>query len=76
CRVPSTSDSVNLFGRHFQEELYTLLGWRTDPRSSVWKNHLDSSLLPDLAGHIVDGKPIMPGAAYIEIAVQAARRYF
>lgn len=76
CRVQPTSDSVNLFGRHFQEEPYTLLGWRADPRSSVWKNHLDSSLLPDLAGHIVDGKPIMPGAAYIEIAVQAARRYF
>ncbi|MDH0910453.1 SDR family NAD(P)-dependent oxidoreductase [Rhizobium pusense] len=76
CRVQPTSDSVNLFGRHFQEASYTLLGWRTDPRSSVWKNHLDSSLLPDLAGHIVDGKPIMPGAAYIEIAVQAARQYF
>ncbi len=76
CSVQPTSDSVNLFGRNLADGPYSLLGWRTDPRASVWKNHLDATLLPDLAGHVVDGKPILPGAAYIEIALQAARRYF
>lgn len=76
CNVVPTSDSINLLGKDAREEPFTLLGWRTDPRASVWKNHLDASLLPDLAGHVVDGKPIMPGAAYIEIAVQVARRYY
>lgn len=75
-RPHKTSDGINVFGRDLEEAPYTLLGWRVDPQGSVWKNHLDALLLPDLAGHVVDGKPIMPGSAYIEIAVQAARRYY
>ncbi|MCX8996209.1 SDR family NAD(P)-dependent oxidoreductase [Rhizobiaceae bacterium BDR2-2] len=76
CRTQKTSDGINVYGRDLVEAPYTLLGWRADPRASVWKNHIDALLLPDLAGHVVDGKPIMPGSAYIEIAVQAARRYY
>lgn len=75
-RTQKTSDGINVFGRDLVEAPYTLLGWRADPLSSVWKNHIDALLLPDLAGHVVDGKPIMPGSAYIEIAVQAARRFY
>lgn len=75
-RTHRTSDGLNVFGRDLIESPYTLLGWRADPLSSVWKNHIDALLLPDLAGHVVDGKAIMPGSAYIEIAVQAARRYY
>ncbi len=75
-RTQRTSDGINVFGRDFLEGAHTLLGWRADPQSSVWKNHMDALLLPDLAGHVVDGKAIMPGSAYIEIAVQAARHYY
>jgi phthiocerol/phenolphthiocerol synthesis type-I polyketide synthase C len=75
-RPPKTSDGINLFGRDSAETPYTLLGWRTDPNGSVWKNHIDALLFPDLAGHVVDGKSILPGSAYIEIAIQAARSYY
>lgn len=73
-RAPETSDKVNLFGRGQSSEKYTLLGWRTDPKSASWKNHIDSNLFPDLAEHVVDGKAILPGSAFIEIAITAARQ--
>jgi acyl transferase domain-containing protein/NADPH:quinone reductase-like Zn-dependent oxidoreductase/acyl carrier protein len=75
-RANMTSDAINVFGRDGADGPYTLLGWRTDPNASVWKNHIDALLFPDLAGHVVDGKSIMPGSAFIEIAVQAARGYY
>ncbi|WP_320203839.1 type I polyketide synthase [Agrobacterium rosae] len=75
-RPNMTSDAINVFGRDGADGPYTLLGWRTDPNASVWKNHIDALLFPDLAGHVVDGKSIMPGSAFIEIAVQAARAYY
>ena len=71
-----TSDGINVFGRDHADGPYTLLGWRTDPNASVWKNHIDALLFPDLAGHVVDGKSIIPGSAFIEIAIQAARGYY
>lgn len=76
CRPATTSDSLNIFGRDHADGEYTLLGWRSDPNSSVWKNHIDAQLFPDLAGHVVDGKSILPGSAFIEIALQAARQYY
>ncbi len=75
-RPNMTSDAINVFGRDGADGPYTLLGWRTDPNASVWKNHIDALLFPDLAGHVVDGKSIIPGSAFIEIAVQAARGYY
>ncbi|SIQ59269.1 Acyl transferase domain-containing protein [Rhizobium sp. RU20A] len=73
-RPATTSDSSDIFGRGGQH-IYTLAGWRVDPNGSVWKNHIDAHLFPDLAEHVVDGKPILPGSGFIEIALQAARRF-
>lgn len=70
----ATSDKIDLFGRNCSQT-YTLLGWRTDPNGTAWKNHIDAHLFPDLAEHVVDGKAIMPGSAFIEIAVNAARLF-
>ncbi len=75
-QVLPTSDKVNLLGRGDAEKAYTLLGWRTDPNAASWKNHIDANLFPDLAQHVVDGKSILPGSAFIEIAVQAAQNFF
>ncbi len=73
-RPPETSDRVNLFGKSESSESYTLLGWRTDPKSTSWKNHVDANLFPDLAQHVVDGKSILPGSAFLEITVAAAHQ--
>lgn len=74
-KMPSTTDEVDIFGRNSKLP-YLLLGWRTDPNSAHWKNHIDAHLFPDLAEHVVDSRAIMPGAGFIEIAVSAAQRYY
>ncbi len=74
-RPQPTSDRVDIYGRENRQP-YTLLGWRTDPNSHHWKNHVDAHLFPDLAEHVVDGKAILPGSGFIEIAVTAAQRSF
>jgi acyl transferase domain-containing protein/NADPH:quinone reductase-like Zn-dependent oxidoreductase/NADP-dependent 3-hydroxy acid dehydrogenase YdfG/acyl carrier protein len=74
-RPASTSDASDLFGRGSKTP-YTLAGWRTDLNSGSWKNHVDAHLFPDLAEHVVDGKPILPGSGFIEIAISAAQQYY
>lgn len=74
-KVPSTTDEIDIFGRDFKNS-YTLLGWRNDPNGSHWKNHIDAQLFPDLAEHVVDGRAILPGAGFLEIAVTAAQAHF
>ncbi|MBS3649508.1 SDR family NAD(P)-dependent oxidoreductase [Pseudaminobacter sp. 19-2017] len=68
-----TTDSVDLYGR--QNTPYTLAGWRVDTSGASWKNHIDAQLFPDLAEHVVDGKAILPGSAFLDIAVSAARQF-
>ncbi|MCV9962677.1 SDR family NAD(P)-dependent oxidoreductase [Pararhizobium sp. BT-229] len=74
-RPQTTSDATDLFGRGSKTP-YTLAGWRADLNSGSWKNHIDAHLFPDLAEHIVDGKAIMPGSGFIEIAISAAQQYY
>ncbi|MEZ2220993.1 type I polyketide synthase [Rhizobium sp. RCC_161_2] len=74
-RSQPTTDEIDIFGRDGKSP-YTLLGWRTDPNSSSWKNHLDAHLFADLAEHVVDGKAILPGSGFIEIAVTAIQQYY
>ncbi|MDL2400866.1 type I polyketide synthase [Rhizobium mayense] len=74
-RSQPTTDEIDIFGRDGKSP-YTLLGWRTDPNGSTWKNHLDAHLFADLAEHVVDGKSILPGSGFIEIVVTAAQRYY
>ncbi|MFK0163914.1 beta-ketoacyl synthase N-terminal-like domain-containing protein [Rhizobium sp. NPDC090279] len=74
-RTYPTTDEIDIFGRD-RKSPYTLLGWRTDLNGSNWKNHLDARLFPDLAEHVVDGKAIMPGSGFVEIAVTAAQRFY
>ncbi|WP_411033328.1 SDR family NAD(P)-dependent oxidoreductase [Shinella sp. BYT-45] len=68
-----TTDSYDLFGR-YMTRAYSLAGWRADPNGTAWKNHLDAQLFPDLAEHVVDGRAIMPGAGFVEIALQVAQQ--
>ncbi|MDW9902421.1 SDR family NAD(P)-dependent oxidoreductase [Sinorhizobium meliloti] len=72
-RPAATTDATDLFGRSAKP--YRLNGWRGDPNAGSWKNHVDAHLFPDLAEHVVDGKAILPGSGFIEIAVSAAQQY-
>ncbi|MBX3566731.1 MAG: SDR family NAD(P)-dependent oxidoreductase [Rhizobiaceae bacterium] len=68
-----TSDAIDLYGRLHVP--HTLAGWRVDPISGSWKNHVDAHVLPDLAEHVVDRKSILPGSAFLEIAISAGRQF-
>ncbi len=74
-RPDRTSDRADIYGRD-SEYGYTLAGWRIDLNGGSWKNHLDAHLFPDLAEHVVDGRAIMPGSGFIEIALSAARQFY
>lgn len=74
-RTARTTDAIELYGGAASAP-YTLAGWRVDPLSNHWKNHLDAHLFPDLAEHVVDGKSILPGSGFMEMALSVARQFF
>ncbi|MBO3762521.1 type I polyketide synthase [Ciceribacter sp. L1K22] len=71
----ATTDRVDIYGRNGRYP-YSLVGWRTDPNGTAWKNHVDAHLFPDLAEHVVDNRSILPGSGFIEIAIGAGRQFF
>ncbi len=52
---------------------HPLLGFRQQGPVPFWLNHLDPELLPWLADHAVEGVPVLPAAAVLEMALAAAR---
>lgn len=52
---------------------HPLLGFRKGPAATGWVNHLDTVLFPLLADHRIDGVPVLPAAAIVEMALAAAR---
>ncbi|MCM2294362.1 SDR family NAD(P)-dependent oxidoreductase [Allorhizobium sp. BGMRC 0089] len=74
-RPEPTSDRVDLYGR-FARNAYRLNGWRVDMNGTHWKNHVDARLFPDLGEHVVDGRAILPGSGFIEIALSAGQDLF
>ncbi|HEX3882034.1 MAG TPA: SDR family NAD(P)-dependent oxidoreductase [Stellaceae bacterium] len=53
--------------------LHPLLGFRAPGPLPAWVNHLDPELLPWLADHAIEGVPVLPAAAVLEMALAAAR---
>src|SRR5205823_15072519 len=52
---------------------HPLLGFRQYGPVPFWLNHVDPALLPWLADHAVEGVPVLPAAAVLEMALAAAR---
>jgi phthiocerol/phenolphthiocerol synthesis type-I polyketide synthase C len=50
---------------------HPLLGKRLPTTDGIWKNRLDPAVLSWLADHMVQGSMVLPGAAYIEMAISA-----
>ncbi|TDR93911.1 acyl transferase domain-containing protein [Enterovirga rhinocerotis] len=55
---------------------HALLGARGSVDTTEWSGLLDSTILPELADHRVGAQAILPGAAFVEIALEAAREWF
>src|SRR5579864_136010 len=51
---------------------HPLLGKRQLTAEAVWKNRLDPVIVPWLADHVVQGTTVVPGTAFVEMALAAA----
>ena len=69
---PVTSESRRVIDRR---RVHPLLGWRLQDTDFGWENTLDSTTLSWLIDHQVGGAIVLPGAAYAEMALAAAREW-
>jgi phthiocerol/phenolphthiocerol synthesis type-I polyketide synthase C len=53
---------------------HPLLGFRQRGSVPCWINHLDEQVLPWIGDHAIEGMPVLPAAAVVEMALSAARR--
>ena len=70
---PTTSEGLLAIQRR---RVHPLLGWRVPGTNATWENVLDPIAQPWLSDHRVGGAIVYPGAAYIEMALAAAREFF
>ena len=56
-------------------EPHPFAGARYTPDALVWRSNIDTSLYPQLADHKVGGQAILPGTAFLEIALAVARQW-
>jgi len=68
-----TSEGYRLIERR---PVHPLLGWPLKEAPASWENILDPRSQTWLADHRVGGAIVLPGAAYIEMALAAAREFF
>jgi len=64
------------YGLIDRRRVHPLLGWRLKDATATWENVLDPAILPWLADHKVANGIVLPGAAYAEMALAAAREHF
>lgn len=69
---PSTSESARTFERR---RVHPLLGWRLQGAQAAWENTLDPQMLAWLTDHQISAAIVYPGAAYVEMALAAAREW-
>lgn len=71
--LPETSEGYRLIER---KRIHPLLGWPLKEAVAGWENILDPRTQPWLADHCVGGAVVLPGAAYLEMALAAGREWF
>ena len=69
-RLPETVESPALIR---STKWHPLIGARFGADTLEWHSSLDTALHPWLADHCVDGRAILPGAAFAEMALAVAR---
>jgi phthiocerol/phenolphthiocerol synthesis type-I polyketide synthase C len=69
-RLPDSAESPGLT---HAGAWHPLIGSRYSADRFEWHSTLDTYMYPSLADHNVDGRPILPGAAFTEMALAVAR---
>lgn len=65
-----TNEHLNIFG---SGKSHPLIGERLFKGSQEWRGALDSTLVPYLADHVVDGEVVVPGSAIVEMMLAVGR---
>lgn len=69
-RLSETTEGVGgLSVRNF----HPLAGSRVTPDGLEWHGHVDVATVPELDDHRIEGQAILPGAAFVEMALSVAR---
>jgi acyl transferase domain-containing protein/NADPH:quinone reductase-like Zn-dependent oxidoreductase/acyl carrier protein/NADP-dependent 3-hydroxy acid dehydrogenase YdfG len=69
-RLPETVEAAGMIR---PSSWHPLIGARSGPDRLEWHSVLDTALVPALADHCIDGQVILPGAAFVEMALAVAR---
>jgi len=69
---PKTNASLGTIDR---KRVHPLLGWSISGSEPGWENVIDTNTLPWLIDHQVGGAIVLPGAAYLEMALAAAHAW-
>ncbi|MEL6479198.1 MAG: beta-ketoacyl synthase N-terminal-like domain-containing protein, partial [Pseudomonadota bacterium] len=72
-RIEVGENGVDLLGRR---PSHPLLGWQVRQGEGVWRSELDMLKRPWLGDHVVDGAAVLPGAAFVEIALAAGAEFY
>ncbi|MGH7048592.1 MAG: SDR family NAD(P)-dependent oxidoreductase, partial [Stellaceae bacterium] len=70
CWFEPTVEAANLENPPFE---HPLLGFRQSGPVPNWRGHLDANVLPWIADHAIEGIPVLPAAAMLEMALAVAR---
>jgi phthiocerol/phenolphthiocerol synthesis type-I polyketide synthase C len=65
------SETEEGFTEPTRQRKHQLLGKRLPTAAAIWKNRLDPLLISWLPDHVVQGSVVVPGAAFIEMALAA-----
>ncbi len=68
--------TLEAVGSTLDTRWHRLIGGRNSHDGVEWTGQLDTAAQPELADHDVGGQAILPGAAFIEIALAVARDWF
>ncbi|GAC1331150.1 MAG: type I polyketide synthase [Beijerinckiaceae bacterium] len=69
-RLPETIESAGL---NSPGPWHPLIGAQMSPDRLEWRCQIDPLLVPDLADHKIDGNVLLPGSAFVEMALAVAR---
>jgi acyl transferase domain-containing protein/NADPH:quinone reductase-like Zn-dependent oxidoreductase/acyl carrier protein len=65
-----TAEAVDPVNPRFD---HPLLGFRQRGPVPCWLNHLDDQVIPWIGDHVIEGMPVFPAAAIVEMALAAAQ---
>ncbi|MBV8851517.1 MAG: SDR family NAD(P)-dependent oxidoreductase [Methylobacteriaceae bacterium] len=74
-RPYSVAETIETSGLTSPRPWHPLIGARSTPDRLEWTAQVDPQLVPELADHKIDGTVLLPGSAFVEMALAVARSW-